>query len=328
VKVGVTGGAGFIGSHVVSELLLNGHDVVIFDRRARVPAYDSSPFGSVEIMMGDVTDWVAMSELAAHCDGIIHLAACLGTQETIQDPAPAVMTNTLGGLYFANACRTRGIPGVNICVGNHWEDNSYSISKSSVERYIKMFNAYNGTKINQVRAVNAYGPGQSMAPPFGPAKVRKITPAFIGRALTGQAIEVYGDGQQISDMVYVRDVAKALRMALEAAAENKVLPEPVGVGPSKHLSVNQVAHSVREVVVRLGGPGQPPLTHVAMRPGETPHAKVTVDPETLRQIGMDPIDLVPFSVGIETTVAWYLTNWLPQYKADIIGGDTVNMAAV
>jgi UDP-glucose 4-epimerase len=126
-----------------------------------------------------------MAELAAHVDGIIHLAACLGTQETIQNPRPAAETNVQGGLNFLEAIAQYDIPGVYIGVGNHWMNNTYSISKTTVERFAAMFNKERGTRCNIVRLVNAYGPYQSVAPPFGPAKVRKITPAFVCRALTG-----------------------------------------------------------------------------------------------------------------------------------------------
>jgi len=311
VKIGITGGAGFIGGHVVDELLHRGHTPVIFDRRRR----SNEARDGVELFLGDVTDPVAMSELGKHVDGIINLAACLGTQETIKNPLPAARTNIEGGLNFLATCDENDIPGVNIEVGNYWMPNTYSISKSTVGRFCEMFNLYNGARINRVRCVNAYGPRQSVAPPFGPAKVRKITPAFVCRALLGQPIEVYGDGEQISDMVYVRDVARALADALEIARLGDVLAEPVGVGPYEKdsLTVNAVADLVRHTVRVFGGPEQPPVVHVPMRPGETPGDRVSVDPDTLKQIGMNPSTLISFEKGIAATVIWFKENWLPGY---------------
>ena len=75
------------------------------------------------------------------------------------------------------------LPGVYIGVGNHWMNNTYSISKTQVERFVDMYNTERGTRVNIVRVVNAYGPRQLAAHPYGPGKVRKITPAFICRAL-------------------------------------------------------------------------------------------------------------------------------------------------
>ncbi len=242
MRIGISGGAGFIGSYVAEHAIEGGHDVIIFDRRGRLPSTsldNAETRGRLQVFLGDVRDEVAMDELAAHADGIIHLAACLGTQETITNPIPAAKTNHDGGLNFLLACRDRNRPGVYIGVGNHWMNNTYAISKSTIERYVKMANVEWGTSINVVRAMNAYGPRQSVAPPYGPATVRKITPAFVCRALLGEPIEVYGDGQQVSDMVHVRDVARALVTALEYAAAGAPLHEPVEVGPKQSMSVNQ-----------------------------------------------------------------------------------------
>jgi nucleoside-diphosphate-sugar epimerase len=313
MKIGVTGGAGFIGGHVVDELYRRGHQPVIFDHLGRTHP-GSEPEWYYKVFMGDVRDEVAMAELAAHVDGIIHLAACLGTQETIQNPRPAAKTNVEGGLNFLEAIAQYDIPGVYIGVGNHWMNNTYSISKTTVERFVSMFNKERGTRCNIVRLVNAYGPRQSVAPPFGPAKVRKITPAFVCRALTGQPIEIYGDGQQVSDMVHVTDGAKALVSALEKAAEGVVLDRAVEVGPADHRTVNEVAQLVIKAAVDLGF-DEVPLTHLPMRPGEIPGARVTADTSTLSLVDMDADTLVGLEDGIADVVAWYAERWLPGYRA-------------
>ncbi|MEU1309523.1 NAD-dependent epimerase/dehydratase family protein [Streptomyces cinnamoneus] len=307
MKIGITGGAGFIGGHVADELEARGHEPVIFDHLGR------STSGH-KVMLGDVRDDVAMAELAAHTDGIIHLAACLGTQETIRNPRPAAKTNVEGGLNFLEAITQYDIPGVYIGVGNHWMNNSYSISKTTIERFTDMFNRERGTRCNVVRLVNAYGPRQSVAPPFGPAKVRKITPAFVCRALTGQPIEIYGDGQQVSDMVHVTDGAKALVTALEKAAAGTVLDRVVEVGPAEHRTVNEVAQQVIQAAATLGFPAVP-LIHLPMRPGEIPGATVTADTSTLPLVDMSADTLVPLETGIPDVVAWYTQHWLPSYQA-------------
>ncbi|MEH0586250.1 NAD-dependent epimerase/dehydratase family protein [Streptomyces sp. B21-106] len=303
---GVTGGAGFIGGHVVDEIHARGHEAIIFDHAGRTHA-------RAEVFLGDVRDPVAMTELAAHVDGIIHLAACLGTQETIQNPRPAAETNVQGGLNFLEAIAQYKIPGVYIGVGNHWMQNTYSISKTTVERFVAMFNKERGTRCNIVRLVNAYGPRQSVAPPFGPAKVRKITPSFVCRALTGEPIEIYGDGQQVSDMVHVTDGAKALVTALEKAAAGIVFDKAVEVGPADHRTVNEVAELVIKAAVDLGYDAVP-LTNLPMRPGEIPGAQVTADTSTLPLVDMGADTLVDLETGIAEVVTWYAENWLPTYK--------------
>lgn len=310
MRIGITGGAGFIGGHVADIAHEQGHTVVVFDHLAR--GIPTAP--GVTRMMGDVRDPVAMTELAAHVDGIIHLAACLGTQETIRNPRPAVETNVQGGLNFLEAIAQYNIPGVYIGVGNHWMNNSYSISKTTIERFVHMFNAERGTRCNIVRLVNAYGPRQSVAPPYGPAKVRKITPAFTCRALAGDPIEVYGDGEQVSDMVHVRDGALALVKALERAAAGQVFDRAVECGPAVHATVNEVAGHVIDAATELGHP-RVPLAHLPMRPGEIPGAKVTADTSTLALVGMDPEKLIPLEQGIADTVAWFRNNWWGDYRA-------------
>jgi nucleoside-diphosphate-sugar epimerase len=301
MKVGITGGAGFIGSWVTDELIARGHTPIIFDTRGRKPRED------VEVMLGDIRDEVSTTELAAHVDGIIHLAAVLGTQETIKNPRPAFLTNGIGGLNVLEAVTQYDLPLVNICVGNYWMNNSYSITKSTFERTLSMFIKENGTRAANVRCVNAYGPRQAAAPPFAPGKVRKIMPSFICRALTEQPIEIYGDGEQISDMVYVGDVAKALVGSLEFVANGGKLERTLECGPLTSATVNDVAWKVAEAAWQYTGKHSE-IVHLPMRPGENAGDTVTCDGSTLADIGMNPELLVSLTDGIRETVAWFDQN--------------------
>ncbi len=301
MKVGVTGGNGFIGRYVCEELISRGHEPLVFDHYGRTAGQDHA------VMLGDIRDATAMVELAAHCDGIIHLAAVLGTQETIRNPRPAAETNLIGGLNFLEAVAQYDLPGVNIAVGNHWMNNSYSISKSAVERFVHMFNADRGTRVNNVRVVNAYGPRQLAAAPFGSGKVRKITPAVICRALAGWPVELYGGGRQISDMVWVGDVARALVSSLEVAARGEVLDRVVEVGPLESTSIRAVAEMIIELCVERGY-SPVPIEDLPMRPGEQAGAVVTADPETLHAVGIDPVSLVSLREGMARTVDWFIEH--------------------
>ena len=320
MKIAVTGGAGFIGGHVVDELLRRGHHPVIFDhRRERQHTNPMLPEAYIPVTFGDTRDDTQVTELAAHVEGIIHLASVLGTQETVHNPRPAVMTNVISGMNVFEAAVQYGIPAVNICVGNAGMSNPYSASKTCVESLGHMYVRDRGAKLNQVRVVNAYGPRQLMAAPFGVGKVRKIMPAFIARALTGQPIEIYGDGNQVSDCVFVTDVAAALVNALEFAADGTVLDHVVEVGPTEHRTVNEVAQIVRQAAHDAGTLKQPELVHLPMRPGETPGARIVARNETMNDIGMPPEYLIPLDHGIAETIAWYAKNWLPHYKNNVLG---------
>jgi UDP-glucose 4-epimerase len=315
MKIGITGGQGFIGSHIVDRLVDQGHQVVIFDRHDHE---EILPIGT-EFFLGDVRDSTAVVELAAHVDGIIHLAAVLGTQETIQNPRPSAETNILGSLNVFEAANQYNLPVVYAGVGNHWMRDhgtgAYTISKTAAEDFTRMFNKYRGGKITTVRPVNAYGPGQSIAAPFGSSKVRKIMPAFICRALTGSPIEVYGDGTQVSDCVYVGDVARVFVAALEYTAEHGAIENPLGVGPKTSVTVNEVAGQVAWEAHYQTGQPEVDLVHLPMRPGEVPNAVVNADTSSLEVLPEEywADSFLPLEAGIQETVDYYYTNWLPGY---------------
>lgn len=286
-KILVTGGSGFIGSHVVDELRDRGYAVTIFDHYGKKPHRED-----VEVFLGDTRDAVAVTEAVAVHDGVIHLAGVLGTQETINNPAPAVETNIMGGLNVFQACRQYGKPCVYIAVGNHWMNNSYSISKTTAERFALMFNKEHGTRIAVVRALNAYGPRQKALP------VKKIMPNFILPALRGEAIQIYGDGSQIMDMIYVKDVAAILVDALDK--DHKQFDSIFEAGTGRRTTVKQIA----EMVIQAVGKGS--IEYLPMRPGEPEHSVVLGDPETLVPLGIDPVKFfVPLEEGIKETVKYY-----------------------
>lgn len=298
-KVLVTGASGFIGSWVVERLLSDGVKVVKFDH-SLAGNHSADDLNSVELFLGDTRDPVAVNEAMAHVDGFIHLAGVLGTQETISNPTPAIMTNIQSGLNILEAAAQYGVPGVNIAVGNHWEANPYSISKSTVERLCEMYRKYRGVEVSVVRALNAYGPRQSIARPYGTSNVRKIIPSFVSRALHGEAIEVYGDGNQIMDMIFVTDVADFLVDTLWHTVEHGALTDVVEAGTGANTTVLDIARGV----VKHIGAGD--IEHLPLRPGETPGAVVKADTDTHRLIYPSGKErLVSLDEGLAQTVAYY-----------------------
>lgn len=287
MRVLVTGGTGFIGRYVIAALEGAGHTPVILDRRDRWP---HAGLRAYETIFGDVTSPVQVYEAVSTVDGVIHLAAILGTQETIHRPHGAVEVNIGGSLNVFRACKARQVPAVYITVGNHWMQNPYAITKTAAERFAWMFNREHGTKIAVVRALNAYGPGQAEKP------VRKILPSFIGRALRGEPIEVYGDGKQIMDMIHARDVADILVRALTVDHGN--YEEAFEAGTGFRFTVREIA----EMVIHAVGAGE--IRHLPMRPGEPDHAIVLGKPETLRPLypGKEWQDAEPF-VTLEDGIA-------------------------
>lgn len=313
-KILVTGGSGFIGGYVIEELLANGYKVLTFDHS--MPGYVTDPLGprAVEHFMGDIRDATAVTEAVAHVDGVIHLAAVLGTQETISNPRPAAETNILGGLNIFEAANQYRVPVVYAGVGNHWMRSegggTYTITKTAVEDFAKMYVKNRGSQINVVRPVNAYGPRQSVAHPYGSSKVRKIMPSFIMRALLGEDIQVYGGGTQISDCVHVRDVAKVFVAALKYTEDHGSLWgsgsswDSFEVGPAYDaFNVRSIAHLVVE---EAGSDSK--IVELPMRPGEVEGAIVRADLRSLKllkEYGIDADDFIPLEEGIRETVQWY-----------------------
>jgi len=308
--VGVTGGSGFIGGYVREELLRQGYEVVIFDRAPHGELAEGESF-----FLGDIRDEVAVSEFVAHVDGVIHLAAVLGTQETIENPKPAVETNVFGGLHVLEATTQYKVPLVYAGVGNHWMrtegGGTYTITKTFIEDLCKMYIKNRGSRINVVRPVNAYGPRQSVAHPYGSSKVRKIMPSFVMRALHDDDIQVYGGGTQVSDCVHVRDVAKVFVAALKYTEDHgslwrpeRMTPDSFEVGP-KHdtATVRDIAQMVVD-----NAESNSKIVDLPMRPGEVEGATVRANLQSLKllkEYGVEPDDFIPLEDGIRETVQWY-----------------------
>lgn len=295
----VTGGNGFIGQYVVEELLARDKEVVVLDPRGRDPIPGS------RVVLGDIRDDVAVTEAMAHADSWIHLGGVLGTAETIDNPRPAALVNVVGGLNVFEAAAQYDLPGVNIAVGNAWSaDNTYSITKATVERFAKMYNAYRDTSITTVRALNAYGPRQVPVSPWGPSKVRKIVPSFICRALSGMPIEVYGGGDQVADMIYVKDVAKSLVGALEWTVDNGPAPGIVEAGSGVPTTVMDIAEEVQKAVENLTGK-RVEIVNLPMRRGEPEQDVVLGDPTTLAAVGVDWSGFTALPDGINKTARYF-----------------------
>ena len=280
-KILVTGGLGFIGQYVVGELNRRDIGSIPFDRVGE--KYENYGF------TGDIKDREAITDAITKVDGVIHLAGLLGTQEGVRRAQDYVDANITGSLNVFEAMRKYNKPGVFISVGNSWMNNPYSISKSAAERFALMYNEEFGTKIAIVRGLNAYGPGQKDYP------VRKIIPSFVNRALAGDDIEIYGDGWQVMDMIYVEDLARILVNAL--VEDHGVYDEVINAGSGLRTSVNEIANRVSYLVGR-----DTQVSYLPMRPGEPEKSEVLADTRLLQKLEWMPE--VSLNDGLNRTIEW------------------------
>jgi nucleoside-diphosphate-sugar epimerase len=287
-RVLVTGGTGFIGQAVVKNLIEKGHEVMVVDRLGHPDRWVKG----AEYIMGDVRDRKLVQEAVYMCDGVIHLAAVLGTQETIKEAWKAAENNILGSLNVFDAIRELKRKAVYIAVGNHWMNNPYSITKTCAERFAFMYNKEFETEIAVVRGLNVYGPGQKAWP------VKKVIPNFIMPALKDKTIEIYGSGEQVMDMIYIDDMAEVLVRAL--LKMHGLYHRVFEAGWGLYTTVNETA----ELVIKLVGKGK--IRHVPMRPGEEENSVVKADPDALKFLDLYPMDdFVPLREGLKRTIESY-----------------------
>jgi UDP-glucose 4-epimerase len=248
-----------------------------------------------------VRDATAVTEAVAHVDAVIHLAGVLGTAETIWNPRPAAETNILGGINILEACAQYQTPLVNIAVGNHFENSTYSITKTTIERFVQMYAKFRDLPACSVRAYNVYGPGQSVAQPYGSSRVRKIIPSFIARAMHGEPIQVYGDGSQVMDMIYITDAAKCLVQALEKGPANGIVYH---AGTGRRITVQEIATAV-QLEVMMQNRLLAPIENLPMRAGETPGSEVVAEVRRVEILGINPQEFTLLQDGLVDTVGYY-----------------------
>ena len=252
MKVLVTGGAGFIGSHVVDVYVAAGHEVIVVDNLCTGKRENLNLRARfVELDIGDpATAQLIRDERP---DVLNHHAAQMDVRRSVADPLFDARTNILGTIALLEASRQAGVKRVlfvssgGAAYGEQeifpapethptWPVSPYGVSKRSGELYCHFYQAEYGLPFVAFRYANVYGPRQD---PHGEAGVVAI---FSGRMLRGEPITINGDGTQTRDYVFVSDVARMSRLALECDATG-----PVNVGTARETDVNTLARTMLEV---------------------------------------------------------------------------------
>ena len=276
MKIVVTGGAGFIGSHVVELYVARGHDVIIVDNFAtgkRENLHPKARFVEVDIRDPKAADLIR----AEKPDVVNHHAAQMDVRKSVADPIFDAQTNILGTINLLAASRDAGVKKFlfvssgGAAYGEQeifpapethptWPVSPYGVSKRSGELYAHFFMAEYGLKFVAMRYANVYGPRQD---PHGEAGVVAI---FSGKMLRGEPVTVNGDGKQTRDYVYVGDVARMSALALETDATG-----PVNVGTGIETDVNELA-----ALIRAAAGSKSEITHGPAKSGEQKRSVVDI----------------------------------------------------
>jgi UDP-glucose 4-epimerase len=294
VKVLVTGGAGFIGSHVVDKLRVAGHEPRILDL---VP----SPYhDDVDTMLGDLCDPACVAAALAGCDAVMHLAAVADVDQVAKDPTLTDRVNTRGTQTLLEGARAAGVTRF-VYASTIWvygdaagpealdEDEPlglpkhfYTATKIAGEMYTASYGELYGLEWTILRFGIPYGPR---------ARPAAVVPAFTAKALAGQPLTIAGDGTQSRRFVYVEDLAEGVVAALAPAAANRVY-NLVG---RENTSVRAIARAVRDVI------GNVPIEHVEGRAGDLKGGNIS-GARAAEELGWEP--RTAFTDGVRRYVEW------------------------
>jgi UDP-glucose 4-epimerase len=295
VKALVTGGAGFIGSHVVDQLLAGGHDVRIFDVRQGSQA----PRGRCEDVVGDLLDPACLGAAAQGCDVIIHLAAAADVGLVAKDPAGSEALNSRGTLNVLEAARATGARVVyastiwvysDVRATDVDEDSElglpshlYTATKLAGEMYCHSYGELYGVPTTILRFGIPYGPR---------ARPAAVLPIFVNKALAGEPLTIAGDGLQTRRFVYVEDLAEGVVNALRPEAAGRVY-NLVG---EEETSVRDIADAVR------GAIGDVDIVHTEGRAADFAGARVSGE-RAAAELGWRP--QTTFAEGVRRYVTWH-----------------------
>lgn len=225
----VTGGAGFIGSHIVDELVANDWRVRVLDdfssgRRANL----ADVAERVEVVRGDITDAATVDAATAGADVVFHEAAIPSVPRCIDEPLHTDAVNVRGTLHVLEAARKQGVRRVLFASSCAIYGNAatppvseaeapdpispYAVQKLAADQYMKLYTDLHGLETVSLRYFNVYGARQDPRSDYA-----AVVPRFVTAAIHGEPLRVHGDGQQSRDFVHVLDVARANRLAADAA---------------------------------------------------------------------------------------------------------------
>jgi dTDP-glucose 4,6-dehydratase len=299
MRVLVTGGAGFIGSHFVKRLLRGGDEAVVLDKltysgnRANLP-------GDVEFHEGDIAASDDVARAARGCDAIVNFAAETHVDRSILTADDFGRTEFRGTQVLLEHIRETGTRLVQVSTDEVYGDlegggssresdllnpsSPYSAAKAAGELLIPAYVRTFGVNASITRGSNTYGPHQYP---------EKFIPLFVTNALDGEPLPLYGDGRQVRDWLFVEDHCAGIELVLRQGAAGEIYN--IGGGDERENI------EVAERLLELTGADRSLLRSVPDRPGHD--RRYSVDSTKLHALGWSP--QTPFEIGLRETVSWY-----------------------
>lgn len=298
MKLLVTGGAGFIGSRIVSQLLAAGHTVTVFDNLST--GHESAVPNGAELVQGDLRDAPALQTAVMGQDAVIHLAAQALVPESIQDPGKAFDINLLGGQNLLEAMHGAGVKrlvhsstaavyGNPVKVPIAEDDlklpiNPYGATKYAFEQLLHAYHSSYGFNVVMFRYFNPYGPTEHHDPET------HAIPNFIQATLRGQPIPLYWNGEQTRDFFFVDDIARAHIMGL-----NQDGFHIYNLGSGTAITVRDVVQKIFEITGKTS-----PIEDLGERAGDPPRLLADIT-KVQQELGWKPE--VSLSDGLAQTIA-------------------------
>jgi len=296
MRVLVTGGSGFIGSHVVDKLCEHGVSPRIFDL-LRSPHHKA---GEIDTFVGSLMDTEALRLAMAGCHAVIHLAAVADVKDVHNEPSYAENINTRGTLNVLEAARKAGVERViygsttwvySDCAEGEVDEDTviaapshlYTATKLAGETYCRAYSELYGIEYTILRFGIPYGPR---------ARDGAVVPIFINKALTKLPLTIAGDGSQFRKFVYVEDLAEGIVRGLKPVAKNRIY----NLDGSEKVTILQIAETVRDAV------GDVEIVHTEARSGDFSGKEVSSE-RAEKELGWTAS--TTFSEGVRRYLDWY-----------------------
>ena len=311
----VTGGAGFIGSHLCEELARRGETVRVVDSLITGKRANLAHVPNVEFIEGDLADFSVATRAVRGADYVLHQAAIPSVPRSVEDPITSNRANIDASLNLLVAARDAGVRRVVYAGSSSAYGNSatmpkvetmptaplspYALQKLVAEQYCQMFTSLYGLETVTIRYFNVFGPRQDPSSPYS-----GVISLFIKALFENQRPRIYGDGEHTRDFTYVANVVDGVLRACQATDASG---EVINVATNGRVSLNQLFTTLRTLI----GANVEPI-YDKPRAGDVKDSQADIN-KAARLLGYKP--LVTFEQGLKNTVDWYRTTVEPASSA-------------